>query len=192
MKKENSAKWEENKKKGDIGEDIVKFLIESVGWKCIKFGIENRSEDAIKMLRDNTSSLANKIRSMPDFLAINNQTGEVLLIDAKYMSWIDRRDPTKTIFDFKIGQIQRYIKFWEEAKLIIINNYEPYFLVINIEDIVESKHYVGECTENLETALRNKFSDYWNFKSIINDIKSLFPNLDDKKIKMAIDMIPKK
>ncbi len=189
---QDNSEWNNNKLDGNQAESIVQFLLTSIGWRCINYGVENNISYLKENLRKNTSNLSLQIRSMPDFIAINEKTDTVMLIEAKYKGWIDRRDPEKLIFNFKSKQINRYRKYWRETKIIVVNNYNPYFLVINVGHI-RNEHMIEEgCTLNEEAAAKGNYYEQWNFKDIAVDIKEVFPELTEDILNKAIAKIPKK
>ena len=180
--------WVEQKAVGNIAESIVEFLIKSSpNWKCVKYGMENHIEELKKSLRNNhQNEISKRIRSMPDFIAINEKTNQVLLIDVKFRSFIDRREPRTALYGFRYAQMKDYLQFWPEAFLIVVNNYEPFFSVIPLEDVEWHKHFHSR-TMNNETLY-----EQWNFAGIQKSIKDLFQDLSDETIQKAINMIPKR
>ena len=111
---ENSNSWAEKKALGNAAENIVEFLINSTpDWKCVKYGMENHIEDIRKLLKDNNKDeTSRRIRSMPDFIAVNKETNEVMLIDVKFRSFIDNREQGVALYGFGYGQIKDYLDFW--------------------------------------------------------------------------------
>jgi len=183
-----SSVWKEKKALGIMTETVVKFLIDSApNWVCIPFGMDNNIEKLKEVLRDNPNEESHRIKCMPDFVAVNTKTKEVLLIDVKYRAFIDKREPGASLYGFSFRQIKDYLEFWNTTYLIIVHDYEPYFSVINVKDIEWHKHFHGR----IFTKNQYNYLEQWNFKSIEKDIKYLFPELDDMTIKKAINMIPK-
>ncbi len=178
--------WDKNKAIGNITENLVEYLINSTGeWRCIKLGMENHINELKNTLKDNLTETSRTIRSMPDFIIVNNKTGEVMLIDVKYRSFIDKRNPPNLLYGFSYGRIKDYLDFWKDIKLLIVHPHEPYLIVVDMKDVEWHKHF------DRRTYLDNgKMFEQWNFAGIQKDIKSLFPNLSDEIIKNAIDMIP--
>ena len=83
---DSEAVWTEKKAIGNMAENIVEFLINSTpNWKCIKYGMENHIDELKKLLRkNNDDDISLRIRSMPDFIAVNKVTNQILLIDVKF------------------------------------------------------------------------------------------------------------
>jgi hypothetical protein len=184
----SQALWDKKKMVGNNAENIVEFLInQTPGWKCFKYGVENHIDELKKNLKTNNGNeISKKVRSMPDFIAINSKTNQVLLIDAKYRSFIDRREPKKVLYEFKYAQIKDYLEFWPEAYFIVVNNHEPYFIVIPLKEVKWHKHFYGRIGEGKD------LKEQWNFAGIQKTIKDLFPELSESVIKKAVEMIPKR
>jgi len=184
MEKDN---WQEYKARGNMAENAVHFLISSMhGWKCHKFGMENHIEEIRKTLRDKQDEISRKVRTMPDLMAINSTTGEVLLFDVKYRSFIDRRDPKTALYGFDYAQMRDYLQFWPEALLVVATNYEPYFTVISLKDIEWHKHFHSRTNGN------GTLYEQWNLAGIQKSIKDVFPNLPEEIIQKARNMLPRK
>ncbi|HRZ85638.1 MAG TPA: hypothetical protein P5277_02550 [Candidatus Paceibacterota bacterium] len=185
----NTELWKENKAMGNITENIVKFLIESTNdWDCIPFGVENHIEELRKSLKDNLNETSRRIKSMPDFIAVNKKSQKVMLIDVKYRSFIDRRELNTLLFGFSYGQMKDYLDFWSDIKLVIVHNREPYFYIVDLKDVEWHKHFHSRQHREQD----NSLFEQWNFFHINHPIKYLLPNLSDEAIKKAISMIPNK
>ena len=181
---EEKKSWEEKKLTGNLGEDIVEFLINSApNWSCTKFGVENHISDLKKMVRKEINSVTKKIKSMPDFIAFNSKTGETFFVEVKYRGFIDKRTPGK--FEYKLDFLNEYLENWKGTKLIVVHEHEPYFFVIDL-DFVKP-----EMCRKKQVKL-NKWEYHWNFIGIQKSIQYLFPDLPESAINKAIDMIPNK
>jgi hypothetical protein len=178
--------WNKQKTIGNIAENVVEMLIDSISdWKCIKFGIENHIDDLKKQLRNNLTSASKKVRSMPDFIAINTKTSEIVIIDVKYRSFLKKVSETERLYGFGYKQIKDYLEYWGEAKLIVVHHKDPYFFVIDLKDVEKDKHFHSKGRD-----FRGVLLEQWNFKEIEKDIKSIFPDLKDEKIDEAKRLIP--
>lgn len=186
MEKDNS--WEEQKAVGNIAENIIEFLIKSSpNWKCVKYGMENHIEELKKSLRNNhQAEISRRIKSMPDFIAMNSETNQVLLIDVKFRSFIDRRAQGTALYGFGYAQMKDYLQFWPEAYLVVVHNHEPFFIVIPLKEVEWYKHFYGRTGDGKDMI------EQWNFAGIQKPIQELFSNIPDEKIQKAIGMIPKK
>jgi hypothetical protein len=178
------GEWNKQKAKGNIAEDIVEMIINSMpDWKCIKFGVENHIEELRKNVRETITPITLQIKSMPDFIAVNEKTKEVLFIEVKYRSFVERTSE-KAIYGFGYKQIDDYLEFWKNAKIIFVNKQEPYFKVVDLKEVNKEKQFV-ERTMN-----EGAHYEQWNFINIEKDIKVLFPEIEDKVLEEAIELIP--
>ena len=169
-----------NKKRvqGDNEESIFAFLISSMpDWKLIKFGIENHIDDLKKKLRENHTGIAEKIKYMPDFVAINEKENKVMFIEVKSTGFIDKREQEKLTFNFQKNLIEKYMIYWSEMKLFVVHHQEPHFYIIDLKDINIEKHKVkGEFFSSVRNSAEHKRPmNKWNFKDIQKGIKEIFP-----------------
>jgi len=185
---DSGATWTENKAIGNMAENIVEFLINSTpNWKCIKYGMENHIDELKKLLKtNNEESISKRIRSMPDFIAVNTKSNQTLLIDVKFRSFIDRREPKTALYGFGYAQMKDYLQFWPEAFLVVVTNFEPFFAVIPLKEVEWYKHFHSRTSNN------GTLYEQWNFAGIQKSIKDILPDLPNEVIQKAIDMIPKK
>ncbi len=171
-------KWNKSKFVGNNAENIVEFLIKSMpDWTCIKFGVENHIRELRKTIRKQINPITKKIKSMPDFVAFNEKTGETFFIEVKFRSKFINYDTNKP--EYRIDFLMQSKKHWPGTKLIVLQNYEPYFFIINLDKIKEDMCKMGK-----------DYEDYWNFEEIKEDIKDIFPDLEDEVLEEAIKMIP--
>ncbi len=185
---DSEALWTEKKAVGNIAESIVEFLINSTpNWKCIKYGMENHIDSLKKSLKDNNEDeISKRIRSMPDFIAVNSKTNEVLLIDVKFRSFIDRREAKTALYGFSYTQIKNYLQFWPETHLIVIHDHEPFFTVVPIKEVEWHKHLHSRLQNN------GNLIEQWNFAGIERPIQELLKEIPEGVIKRAVEMIPRK
>lgn len=169
----SDKEFNENKFVGNSAEKIVEFLIKSMPeWKCIPFGVENHIEDLKKIVRKELNPITKKIKSMPDFVAFNTKTGETFFVEAKYRSKFISYDTNKP--EYRIDFLTEYKGYWPGTKLILLQNYEPYLFVINLDKIENSMCKMGK-----------DFECYWNFEEIKEDIKNIFPDLKEETLEIA-------
>jgi len=167
--------WNKNKLIGNIAENIVEMMINSMpDWKCNKFGVETHIRDIKDLVRKSKNPIAIKIRKMPDFVAFNEKTGETLFIEVKYSSNFDRKN-------YFIEYLENYNKYWKGTKLIIVRSKKPHFLYIDLEKIKNSMRKIKAVDEGWRTT--------WDFREIEQDIKDLFPDLKDEYIEEAISRL---
>ncbi len=183
MKPQEQA-WLENKTIGEMAERAVKFLIDSMpGWKCIPYGMENHISELKQILKNNhKNGMSRKIRSMPDFIAVNSESKEVYLIDVKFRSINGKPNGT---YGFSYNQIKDYLEFWNPSYLFIVQNTEPYFSIVSIADIKE---------DLLKSTFRLKGNviERWDFSTIIKPVNSLFPHVNKDSFEKAVSWLPKK
>ena len=164
---------------GDIGECIVKYLIESMeDWECISYGVEHH----IKVLKDSLSNnheddTSKKVRNMPDFVAYNKKTKKSHLIEVKLRTNPDNK------FGFSYSQIKDYCKFWKDSKMIVISPKEPYFDIVEMKDVTDEL-FIGT------KIIKGRTLEEFNFNKIRKDIQGLFPELTKENIENAIKYIP--
>jgi hypothetical protein len=186
--KQSDDQFRESKAIGNIAENIVEFIINSTpNWRCIKYGMENHIEELIKRLQslpDHTNTTASLIRSMPDFIAINEKTNQVILIDCKYRGFIDRRKPKEALYSFPYSQIKTYLDYWPSAHLFIVHPYEPYFILVNLEDVEWHRHF------HSRKEINGRLVEQWNFAGIYKNLKDVFQEVPENVLKQAISMIP--
>ena len=185
-----------NKKRvvGDNAESIFAFLISSMpDWKLIKFGIENHIDDLKKKLRENHTSIAEKIKYMPDFVIINEKENKVIFIEVKSTVFVDKREQDKLVFQFQKNLIEKYMIYWDEVKLFVVHHQDPYFYVVDLKDVNIEKHKIkGEFFSSSRNSVDNKRPmNRWNFKDVQKGIKEIFPELKDETITEASKMIMK-
>ena len=204
----NSKEFIENKSQGYLAEDILEFILNSMeeqGWKFVGYGIEQHTETLKNSLRQIYSPLSQKIRSMPDAIAINEKTKEVILFECKYKSYVERKHQTEAInlvedeygkvIDFDVidyrtatyifdkGIIKRYKQYWPETILFIVQPYGVCFFTINISQI---KDYmlIEEYEHN------NKTLERWDFHEIEIPLTQLIQDIPKEIIEKAKKKIP--
>ena len=174
--------WRRDKSYGNMAENIVEMLIKSMpNWKCIGFGVENHIQELKKVVRKDINEVTKKIKSMPDFIAFNEDTGETLFIEAKYRSTVSE----KSKYGFGYKRLNEYLEYWEGTKLVIVIPFEPYFVVVDLDKVDPSMRepvMIGP----------KQWMDNWDFKGVQQDIKEFFSDLTDEALKTAIELIPSK
>ncbi len=173
---DEEKEWNEHKLLGNSAENIVEYLINSMpDWRCMKFGVETHIKDIKDMVREKVNPLTTKIRKMPDFVAFNKETGETFFIEVKYSSNFGQKG-------YLFKYLEQYNQYWEGTKLIIVRINEPHFRYINLEKLdVEKMREIKEGE-----------IPHWDFGDIEQDIKELFPDLNDEVLQEAMKMIPSK
>jgi hypothetical protein len=182
----DTSQWNKEFTKGKIAENIFSFLVKSMpDWECIPYGMENHIQTLKELLRNNKEDVSFNIRTMPDFIVANKKEKRAYFIDVKYRDFIDGREPNKLIFNFPYGQLKDYLKYWANAYIVIIHDYEPYFYIIPVSKIEWHKHLRDRYEHE------GKVVEHWDFNGIVQDIKTIFPTLKDTTIKEAIALLPR-
>lgn len=119
--------------KGRIAEDIVSEMLREAGYFIYRFGYEGVLQSLIqeglpKMRKD--SVVAQKIRTMPDFIVMD-RAGNVFFVEVKYRH---SGENDRSFTDW----LKRAVRYWPEAKLLLIHPYEPNFQISTIFDYVKS------------------------------------------------------
>ncbi len=170
--------WNENKLKGNIAENAVKYLINSMpDYKCVDFGVETHIEDIKDMVRKiKENPITIKIRKMPDFVVFNEKTEETFFIEVKYCTPFDEK--------YIINYLEKYNEYWKGTKLIIVRQNKPHFLWVDLEKIdISTMREIKE--------IKGKSKALWDFRGIEKDIKKVFLDLKDEAIMKAESIVPK-
>ncbi|MEK6898575.1 MAG: hypothetical protein AABW79_00580 [Nanoarchaeota archaeon] len=184
---ESGKRFNKNYLFGKNAESIFEFLVKSMeGYKIIKFGVENHIEELKKNLKGNYTDSAEKIKSMPDFIVLDNNN-QIMFFEVKSTRFIDKRQSNKLLFKFQKNSIDRYLKFWSATKLFVVHQEKPYFYIVDLKDIDPIRH---KHRENLGKDVKNTISskrlmDEWNFKDVQKSIKEIFPKIDEDNVKIA-------
>lgn len=150
--------------RGGIAANIVSEMLQAAGYSVYRFGYEGilqnlAQKDLPKMRKD--SIVAEKIRTMPDFIVMDKDCN-VFFIEVKY------RSSTENHPGFK-EWLRKAVRYWPEAKLLLLHPFEPYFQISTIKDFARTgklyplerdkflhvnkkliAHYVGLVKEFLE------------------------------------------
>lgn len=169
--------WHKTKLAGNNAENLVWSLIDSMpDWECIEFGVENHIKDLRKVVKKHINPITKKIKSMPDFVAFNSKTGETLFVEVKYRSRTTNFTTNKP--EYHINFLEEYKKYWPGTKLIILQDYEPYIFVVDLDKIEDS----------MSRKVKGHGS-FWNFEGIKIDIKGIFPELKNEVIEESIKIV---
>lgn len=119
--------------KGNIFKELVKVLLEKSDYLVIPYGYENPFSNLKKKLSDARSPTAVRIRSSPDLLIYDEQSGDVRLVEVKMSSYESPR--------FKPTQIETYKHFWNDAVLVIVLPFENVFYAQEIAKLGIKEQY---------------------------------------------------
>ena len=129
MLSESSIKFASNVVKGRIAETLVEEMFKNSGYKVYRFGYEailqNISQSHIKLQDSETKE---KIRSIPDFIVVSPK-GSIQLIEVKYSS----------SGKLNRSELQKYLDFWSESRIIIVTPNEPHFRISYIAQFMKDE-----------------------------------------------------
>ena len=116
--------------RGRTAEHIVSSMLSEAGYFVYRFGYEGILQSLVqqglpKMKRANIP--AEKIRTMPDFIVMDKE-GEVFFVEVKYQA-----NGKKT--EFFQEWLNKAVKHWPEAKVLVLHPYEPCFQISTIRDL---------------------------------------------------------
>jgi len=119
--------------RGRTAENIVSEMLREAGYSVYRFGYEgilqNFAQKGLPRMKARTVP-AEKIRSMPDFIVMNKD-GDVFFIEVKY------RNNGEEDQYFK-EWLRKAVKYWPEAKILLLHPYEPCFQISTIFDYAKT------------------------------------------------------
>ena len=122
--------------RGRTAENILSEMLREAGYSVYRFGYEgilqNFAQKGLPRMKAKTVP-AEKIRSMPDFIVMNKE-GDVFFIEVKY------RHNGENDQYFK-EWLRKAVKYWPEAKVLLLHPYEPCFQISTIIDYVKTKKF---------------------------------------------------
>lgn len=166
--------WNDRKLVGNDAENTVEYLVNSMpDWKCFKFGVENHIAELRRAVKENINPVTRQIKSMPDFVAFNIKTGQTLFLEVKYrttsFNFITKKQ------EYQINFLEEYKQYWPGTRLIIVCDIKPYIFTVNLDKI----------EERMLRKEKGKGA-FWNFEDVKEDIKKLFPELNDETFSEAV------
>ncbi|SRR6266571_1585910 len=149
---------------GAAAKEILCSLLDSCEYSVYPFGYESTFSTLKRGLRQNErlkdSDIAQRIRSMPDFL-VTHKEESLQMVEVKFRKGL--KDPNRfTLNNFEVG---RYQKFWSETVLVVLSPFGDRFFA----QYVKNLKLVGD---SYQTTLFN----YTDFSSI----SSVFPRTTGK------------
>lgn len=111
--------------KGRMAEALVDELLRSSDNRVYRFGYEAVLQNLTQIERvfDGESEIGQQIRSIPDFVVLN-QAGSPFFVEVKF-----RADP-EWKYDDGIRLLKKIERFWK-AKVILVTLQKPYFRIAN-------------------------------------------------------------
>lgn len=177
-----NQQWVENKSKERLSINFVRTALELSGYKVMNFGIENHNQEIIDLIKKNTSAETNKrLRSMPDFVVVDEETKESWLIEVKYRA--------RTFFNmgssyiqFRPGTMKNYLDFWKDATLVVVFNVKPFCLCIDFNKIDWAVHF----KEKSKGMNEGYSSERWMFSGIYQPLNKKFPKVSEENFIKAL------
>jgi hypothetical protein len=149
--------------KGNVFKELITALFEESHYTVIPYGYENPYSNIKKRLAKESSATALRIRSSPDLLIYDDETGDVKLVEVKMSSYETPRIP----------RIDQYKKCWEDAIIVLIVPFGNVFYAQKIENL--------------------GIKGYYHLASDFYPIQDIFPKVDSEALseykKIALKMI---
>lgn len=118
--------------KGNLFKELVKTMLEDFGYITAPYGYENQFSTMIKgSLSKNHSETAKRIRSSPDLLVYDKDKNEINLVEVKMSA--------KEFIN--INKLADYRKYWDDAIMVVVMNFEDMFYAERIHDLRENRGY---------------------------------------------------
>lgn len=133
--------------KGQFGQMLVATLLEHAGYRVLRLGVEETvSEVKAGLARQEGSlNLPEQLRSVPDFLIVDVETGVARMVEVKFRRCFD--DNTA----MELGStLSLQAKWWPEAVTVVItpnppsgagSQYQDYLRVIEPKDVGELRSF---------------------------------------------------
>src|SRR3989344_4100891 len=115
--------------RGRTAEHIVSSMLSEAGYFVYRFGYEGILQSLVqtglpKMKQESVP--AEKIRTMPDFIVMD-KVGEVFFVEVKFQANGRKSDYFDT-------WLEKAVKHWPEAKILLLHPYDPCFQISTIKD----------------------------------------------------------
>jgi DNA-binding NarL/FixJ family response regulator len=134
--------------KGNIFKELVKTLLEENGYEAMPYGYENQFSNIKKTLSTKSSETALRIRCSPDLLIYDNKEEDVKLVEVKM---------SKKEY-ININKIEDYQKYWKDALIVAVMNFENVFYAEEIRKL--------------------GIKGFYSSKSDFRRIQEVFPRID--------------
>jgi hypothetical protein len=134
LQSKNREGWSENKLKGNMAECIVEQMFSEAGYRVFRFGYEHSIQylkELVKERKLKDNKITERIRSTPDFIAVDAE-GTTFLVEVKFRTdWIKWEDDSSIL--------ERLYDNWEDVVLIMVSNKEPYFRISTIREYLHKR-----------------------------------------------------
>lgn len=111
--------------KGNVFKELVKTLLEENGYEAMPYGYENQFSNIKKTLSTKSSETARRIRCSPDLLIYDSKEQDVKLVEVKM---------SKNEY-VNINKIEDYQKYWNDALIVAVINFENVFYAEEIRKL---------------------------------------------------------
>ena len=147
----------ESKLKGNMAECIVEQMFFEAGYHVFRFGYEHTIQylkELVKEKKLRINQVTEKIRSMPDFIAVDTK-GNTFFVEVKFRTDWTRWEEDKPL-------LERLINYWRDGILIVVSNKEPYFIISTIKEY-DDKRKLYPLSDfriiNINKEIREKYAD---------------------------------
>ena len=139
MPKSSDSKFYDDVLKGNVYKEIVKLLLERLGYTVYPYGYESTFSPVKSKLTRNTrnSRTVRRIRSSPDLLVHDEQRNDLMLVEVKMR--------TKTPPRIEPRKIENYKEFWNDSILVLVVPEENVFYAQRINELETRKEYYRLC-----------------------------------------------
>ena len=120
---------------GAAAKEILWSLLESCGYTVYPFGYESTFAAVKRHLRDKRlekNDLANRIRSMPDFIVADDEELPQL-VEVKFRKTWDAQ--SRPMIGFGNWEIGRYKQFWPESVLVLLSPFGDRFFAQYVKSL---------------------------------------------------------
>ena len=149
--------------KGSIGQAIISAFLCEFGYEIYPFGYENHYVNITRfMKRDYSDAISTKIRSMPDLLVRDKESGELFLLQIKA---INREDSSSYLINK--DRFDSYKTYWPEALLILYYFLTGHIYCCKINEIEAEEITLPNGTEPCYSLKLNGFSDLPRYFKLI-------------------------
>jgi len=160
----HSQGWDQNRVVGAAAKEILWSLLDSCDYSVYPFGYESTFSTLKRGLRENErlrdNDIAQRIRSMPDFL-VTHKDEAPQLVEVKFRKGVI--DPNK--FKLSNWEVGRYQKFWSDTVLVVLSPFGDRFFAQYVKNL------------KLEG---NSYANTWFEYTVFSSISSVFPRTTGK------------
>lgn len=147
---------------GRIAQVIVEIILRQFDYEIFPFGYESHLTNVIKSFqKPNPNEIVSKIRSSPDSIVYHKEKNEATLLEIK--------STTVGLENYFIRQAtyQKYLTYWPEALLVVVNTKNLDIYVGKVNDIDISKKTLSNAPYSPEVKDRGYYFDlYKEFNSL--------------------------